>query len=106
MPFSYSNLEKVDMLLIYGECGKNAVRSVNLYAERYPERPTPNRKIFDRLVTTLIETGSFELKRNNNNNLPVNNDINQAMVLNMVENDPHTSIREISGATGKYAIYF
>jgi len=47
-PFTQN--EKVDMLLVDGECKQNAVRSSNLYRERYPERRHPNRRYFAKLV--------------------------------------------------------
>ena len=34
----FCNSEKVDMLLVYGECHKNAIRAKAMYAERYLER--------------------------------------------------------------------
>ncbi|KAL3272124.1 hypothetical protein HHI36_022589 [Cryptolaemus montrouzieri] len=41
--------EKVDMLLIYGECRRNSTTSAILYAERYPERQHPSRHYFPKL---------------------------------------------------------
>ena len=37
----FCNSEKVDMLLVYGEYHKNAIRAKAMYAERYPERNQP-----------------------------------------------------------------
>jgi hypothetical protein len=34
----YSKEEKVEMLLINGECGKNSVRALQLYTAVYPEK--------------------------------------------------------------------
>jgi hypothetical protein len=46
MPFNYSLEEKVDMILIYGEAHQNAVVAERLYAERFPLRNHPQKKIF------------------------------------------------------------
>lgn len=46
---NYSKNEKVDMLLIYGECRKNAVAASVLYAERFPDRRHPHRIYFSRV---------------------------------------------------------
>lgn len=45
----YSQSEKVDMLLIYGECKKNSVQAAALYARRYPDRNHPNRRHFSKV---------------------------------------------------------
>jgi hypothetical protein len=34
-----SNKEKVEILLIRGECGKHLARAQQLYVARYPEKP-------------------------------------------------------------------
>jgi hypothetical protein len=59
----YSNEEKVEMLLIYEECGKNSVRALQLYAARYPEKTEPSRHTFARLIKNLCETGSINPRK-------------------------------------------
>lgn len=49
----FTHNEKVDMLLIYGEAGKNSLAARRLYAERYPGRILPESKIFSRLENSL-----------------------------------------------------
>ncbi|RZB39459.1 hypothetical protein BDFB_013847 [Asbolus verrucosus] len=51
----YSSDEKTDMILIYGECLKNASRAALLYAERFPNRRAPTDTIFKRLENQLRE---------------------------------------------------
>jgi hypothetical protein len=51
----YNNDEKTDMILIYGECGKNATDAADLYAERFPDRIYPVPKTFRKLETKLRE---------------------------------------------------
>ncbi|CAH1375541.1 unnamed protein product [Tenebrio molitor] len=41
------------MVLIYGECRKNAVAAMNLYAQRFPNRRHPSDMIFKRLEREL-----------------------------------------------------
>jgi hypothetical protein len=55
----YSNKGKVEMLLIYWECGKNSVRVLQLYAAGYPEKTQPSRHKFAHLIKNLCETGSI-----------------------------------------------
>ena len=57
----FCNSEKVDMLLVYGECHKNAIRAKAMYAERYPERNQPSRAIFERMCESFRRTGSFKI---------------------------------------------
>lgn len=49
----YTNDEKTDMILIFGECRKNANAAAQLYRERYPNRLAPTDKIFRRLEAKL-----------------------------------------------------
>lgn len=45
----YTQTEKVDMLLIYGECRKNATNAAALYQRRFPDRQHPTRHTFSRV---------------------------------------------------------
>lgn len=99
MPFQYSFEEKLEMVLIYGECLRNASLAVETYRERFPERPHPSRKFFTDLTTHLRETGSFSHKKKTWDNPATTNELNSAMVVNLVENNPHMSTRQITGAT-------
>lgn len=96
MPFVYSFAEKVEMLLIFGEVKRNASQAANLYAERFPERPHPDRKSFSNLVDQLKETGSLKYKKSKSDIPPVTHELNQALVLNLVENDHQISSRKIA----------
>jgi len=44
-----SNNEKVDVLLVYGECQRNSRNAARLYAERYPEQYHPPHNYFHRI---------------------------------------------------------
>jgi hypothetical protein len=100
MPFQYSVVEKLEIILIYGACHNNAVLAAATYAERFPERPHPEHKIFTALIRHVLETGSLEHKKKTYVNPPITHEVNQAVVINMVENNPHISTRQISTETG------
>jgi hypothetical protein len=88
----YSNEEKVEMLLIYGECGKNSVRVLQLYAARYPGKTQPSRHMFARLIKNLCETGSVSPRKRNRRKTPTE-ETAEVAVLASVANNPHLSTR-------------
>lgn len=49
----YTREHQIDMLLIYGECRKNARQAAILYHERFPDRNAPSRNYFPWLVEHL-----------------------------------------------------
>jgi hypothetical protein len=59
----YSNQEKLEMILIYGECQRNSKASQRLYRDRFPNKPVPSDKMFTKLAKNLGEIGCFEKKR-------------------------------------------
>ncbi|CAB0032913.1 unnamed protein product [Trichogramma brassicae] len=60
----YTNREYAEMLVIYGECNRNAAEAARVYAERFPQnedfpnRRLPNPRIILGAVQRVIETGS------------------------------------------------
>ena len=51
----YTNDEKVVVILIFGECGKNAITATTLYARRNPARQYPFNKIFRDFEKTIAQ---------------------------------------------------
>jgi hypothetical protein len=100
MPFQYSFEEKTEMLLIFGECGRDATLAAETYAARFPQNRAPNHQIFKSLVSSLRERGTFQQSAKSFINPTITHDINQARVLNLVENNPHIGSREISSQIG------
>jgi hypothetical protein len=100
MPFQYSFEEKTEMLLIFGECGRDATQAAETYAARFPQNRAPNRQIFKSLVSSLRERGTFKQNTKLFINPTITHDVNQARVLNSVENNPHIGSREISSQIG------
>jgi hypothetical protein len=60
----------------------------------------PNHQIFKSLVSSLRERGTFQQSTKSFINPTITHDINQARVLNLVENNPHVGSREISSQIG------
>lgn len=57
----YTQNEKVDLLLIYGECQKNAHAAARLYYERYPDRRQPYRQYFKILEESFRNAENIEV---------------------------------------------
>jgi hypothetical protein len=56
----YTAAEYTEMLIIYGECWRNAREDAREYAIRFPRRlPHPNYNVFLRLVYRARDTGSL-----------------------------------------------
>jgi hypothetical protein len=53
----YSVEDYVEMLLIYGECGRNARAAVRMYAQHFPNRNHPNHKVILSAIARTIEIG-------------------------------------------------
>jgi hypothetical protein len=90
----YTNEEKLDIILIYGECRRNALRVWQLYIERYPDR-----NIIDNIYWKLLANGSWNATKRHHSK-PVTHEANEVAVLAFITNDPHTSIRQISRGSG------
>ncbi|XP_076655145.1 uncharacterized protein LOC143360315 [Halictus rubicundus] len=56
----YSDAEKIEMILVYGETKSNSVQASQLYAERYPERNHPSRQSFDHIIRQFCKTESIK----------------------------------------------
>ncbi|PSN38184.1 hypothetical protein C0J52_15040 [Blattella germanica] len=57
--------QKADMLMVYDECRKNAIRSCAVYAETYPNGRQPSRQLFVNLFNQLCESGSIMPRKSN-----------------------------------------
>lgn len=91
----YTTVEKTEMLLIYGECRRNARLSRRLYAQRFPNSRCPDHKEFALLVRNMQLYGSF-VKPKRNRNRPVTSQANTNIVINLINENPHTSTNNIS----------
>lgn len=91
----FTNEEKTEMILIYGECRRNSRLASRVYTERFPNRRCPDHKIFASLQRNLQIHGSF-IKPKRNRNRPVTSDMNSNVVLNFVNQNPHASVVTIA----------
>jgi hypothetical protein len=55
----YTAAEYAEMLIIYGECRRNAREDAREYAIRFPRLPHPNYNVFLWLVYRARDTGSL-----------------------------------------------
>ncbi|KAL3288109.1 hypothetical protein HHI36_002559 [Cryptolaemus montrouzieri] len=91
--------EKIEYLLIYGECNKNVRMARRLYEQQTPDRRVPDRKTFKNVIDNLRKYGSFTKPKRNRNKPVRGNAINVNEVLAIVNGNPHVSTVTISVAT-------
>lgn len=94
----YTSLEKTEMVLIYGECNKNSRLSRRIYSQRFPNNRCPDHKEFTLLVRNMRMYGSFE-KPKRNRNKTATSEANANVVINLINENPHTSVEDISDNT-------
>jgi hypothetical protein len=95
---SYNNEEKFDLLVCYIKSERNSEGALQMYLHEYPERIQPNKKIFRRLVSNLMNFGSFEQSRKKH--YDINNDQRNQAIVNVVNDNPSGSVRHFSHETG------
>lgn len=73
----YLQNEKVDMLLIYGECRRNAHAAERLYIERYPQRQGrhPSRQYFKKLEMQFRNQGQEQGNQNQAENVIISEEM-------------------------------
>jgi hypothetical protein len=59
---AFTNLEKTDMVLIYGVARGHSELARQIYGERFPQRILPNARTFVNIVQHLDDFGCFEMK--------------------------------------------
>lgn len=94
---AFTNEEYADMHLMYGAAWGNAVEARRLYAENFPGRRIPDRRVFQAVDARLrergIRIGAIERPRPRQPNF-------EDQILQMVEREPTTSTRKISSELG------
>ncbi|KAL1493646.1 hypothetical protein ABEB36_009345 [Hypothenemus hampei] len=86
------------MVLVYGEAGRHLDNAVNLYAQRFPERPR-SRTSFYRVIQKFRNEGTVNQKKRIRP-ATVCGENNQIAVLGTVAINPQVSPREISRLSG------
>lgn len=87
----YSLSEYLDIHFVYGFCNGNATAAAREYSRRYPNRRVPDRRTISQ-VRRMIEHRIESRGRTAN--------LDDGAVMNIVENEPGISIRELSRRTG------
>lgn len=95
----YTPAEYANMHFIYGLCNGNASRAAVLYRERYPNARHPDYRVFIRVHNSLRE-GRFPGSGVGGTSEGRPQRHNAAEVLELVEEDPSTSISAITRRTG------
>ncbi|CAG9832029.1 unnamed protein product [Diabrotica balteata] len=79
-----------DMHLTLGECQGNSAAAARHYAVNYPDRKTPDRRLFLTIDHRLRETGTFQPQVAGNSGRPIM-DATDEDILEIIEEVPGTS---------------
>jgi hypothetical protein len=93
-----SAADYVEMLIIFGECGRNAREAARIFSDRFPDRPSPDHKTILRVLARAQETEKVLPNRNKigGGARTARTLANEEAILNIVEEDGTRSIREIA----------
>lgn len=91
--------ERIDMVFILGECGRNPLLASRVYAERYPDRTHPRRESFQLVLDRFSNSGNIHNPKRIRRNV-VATEENEFLVLGCIQENPKTSVRKISRTTG------
>lgn len=59
-----NNREKLELILMYGECHHSSQQAVQMYANKYPDKFHPTHSYVHRLLRGLNEHGQFPDNQN------------------------------------------
>jgi hypothetical protein len=90
------------MIIIFGECGRNARKAARVFFERFPNRNHPDHKVILRTMARMQETGQVLPNRKDcGGPLMIARTVeNEEAILNVVEEDDTGSIGEIARPLG------
>jgi hypothetical protein len=54
---TYLATDYLEMIIIFGECGRNAREAAKVFSERFPNRYHPDQKVIPRAMARTQETG-------------------------------------------------
>lgn len=95
----YELSEKIEMVLLFGETGRNVEEAILAYARRFPDKNTPSRKTFFRVIKQLKETGNVQ-SRPKTRRRTTTDELNETAVLAAISYDPHVSSRVLEADSG------
>lgn len=91
--------EKVEIILIYGEAGRNIAQAIRLYAQRHPNRRVPSRHSFDFTVNQFITNGTVQVPKRTRPKTTTHQE-NEINIIAAVTHNPHISTRELERDSG------
>lgn len=94
----FSNREYADIVLYYGMACCNATVARRMYAEAFPQRRIPNERVFPGTYNRLAETGN--VSKPAGDRIRGHDENVEESVLLAVEEDPTTSVRQLSRRLG------
>lgn len=77
--------EKIEMVLVYGEAGRNVDNAIDLYAQRFPDR-IRSRASFYRIIKQFTTDGSVQPQKKSRNRT-VTGENNEIAVLAAIANN-------------------
>ena len=97
----YTSDEYTDMIIMYGEAGRNAALAARLYAQEFPDRERhPSHQVIMRCVQRCRETGSvLQARRDGGPRRQVRVE-DEERILRAFEENPGNSIRRAARALG------
>lgn len=97
-----NNSEKVELILIFGECNRSSRQAARVYADRYPNRYHPHHNYVLRLLRGLNENGQFPSNENRQRQPRPNNfdEDTELQVMAYIRAYPRSSIRHVSREIG------
>lgn len=93
---SYSNEERADMMLAFGEAQKNASLAARIYAQKFPHRCHPDHRTISAMFSNLTNYGSFFKPREREASARTGEATSS--VLDHVRDNPHASVRSTAAA--------
>jgi hypothetical protein len=96
MAFTFSVAQYADMVYVYRFCDGNSVHAVAKYQQRFPNRRIPTRRVFTRVYQTLRDTGTLPDVRIAAKRDIINQGIDDAGIVQMVQSSPRVSPRRIA----------
>lgn len=97
---TYPQEERIDMILVIGQCEENCLLASRVYAQRYPNRRHPNRRSLEKLLQLFRRTGSVSYLKPDRQKPVTGNEENEYLVMESLVEDPQTSQRKVYKATG------
>ncbi|EZA47523.1 hypothetical protein X777_16279 [Ooceraea biroi] len=61
---NYNNSQIVDILITFGECGKNAAETARVLNERYPDRHRHSARSILRIISRARQFGTLQVRKN------------------------------------------